>query len=147
MSQYGTPPPGGNPPPGNNQPPGGYGGYGQQPGYPPAKQGSGLAIAALVVGILAVLSGITVLGGILLGLVAIVLGAIASSKAKKGTGGGRGMAIAGIVLGVLGLVIAGAIIALGVSIFGDINSCVDDAGGDQAAINQCEKDFNEKYNN
>jgi len=147
---------------GQNQPGNQYGNQpnpygdqgGQQPygnqqygGQPPAKRGKGLAIAALVLGILALLSSITIIGGILLGLLAVILGIVAAAKAKKGTGGGRGLAITGIVLGVLGIVISGAIIAFGVSLFGDIQSCVEDNGGGQAAIEQCEQELNEQFQN
>jgi hypothetical protein len=113
---------------------------------PPPKRGKGLAISALVLGILALLLSWTVLGGILFGLIAVVLGLVASSKAKKGRAGGRGMAIAGIVLGVVGIVIAGALIALGASFLNSeegqrLQDCLDEAGQDQAAIEQCNDRF------
>lgn len=118
----GTPPP---PPSGGYQPPsyqpgqpGQYGqtGYGQ-PGYGAPSQTNGLAIAALIVGILALLSFFTIFGGILLGLLAIVLGAMGVSKAKQINGSGRGLAIGGIVTGViaglLSLLLIGGIFAVG----------------------------------
>lgn len=130
MSEYGNPP---------GQPQ--YGGSHDQPA---PKKGKGLAIAALVLGVLALLTSITVVGGILFGLIAVVLGFVASGKAKRGQAGGRGLAIGGIVTGVLGIVIAGALIALGAAFFSsdtaqDLQSCVDDAGGDQQAIDDCEQ--------
>ncbi len=65
-------------------------------------------------------------------LIALVLGFIASSKAKKGTAGGRGLAIGGIVTGLLGLIIAGVLIALGAAFlnsdsFQNLQECVDSA--------------------
>ncbi|MCF4120688.1 DUF4190 domain-containing protein [Antribacter sp. KLBMP9083] len=78
-------------------------GYATNPGYPPppgvpgspypTQQPStdGLAIAALVTGILS------------LGIIPIILGALALSRIKKSGQSGRGMAIAGIVLGALGI--------------------------------------------
>ena len=132
------PPPGGSPPPpawGDQQP--GWGGQ-QQPGWPgqpqpwqqqpPAGGGTnGAAIAALIVGILALLGGIIpfigVVAGILLGLIALVLGIVGLRKARApGVGTGRGMAITGIVLGILGLLFGiGQIVALiaGFSAFED----------------------------
>lgn len=113
----GAPPPqyGGHPDynqPPHQQPPYGAqpGGYPGHPGYaggygaPPAELPKGLAIAALVFGILALVLFWTVFGGIILGIVAIVLGIIGMRKASKGTGGGRGMAVTGLVLGILSLI-------------------------------------------
>jgi len=101
-------------------PPGGYeqapsGGYEQQPtGTRPT---NGLAIAALVCGLLSVPLFITIVGGILLGLVAIVLGFLGLSRAKKTQNSGKGMAITGIVSGALGLILSVAAIA-GLSFLG-----------------------------
>lgn len=103
-----------------------YGGaYGQQPpdqqqygvgGYgEPAPRSNGIAIAALVVGILAVLAIITIIGGVVLGLVAIVLGAIGLAKAGR-LRSGRGLAIAGIVLGALAVIISVGLVAVGITV-------------------------------
>ncbi|GLB67781.1 DUF4190 domain-containing protein [Arthrobacter mangrovi] len=80
-------------------------GYGQAP-----KPKSGLAITALVLGIVAIVFG--VIPGIgfisfLLGPLAVIFGIIALVKKQK-----KGMSITGIVLGALGAVIAGIITAL-----------------------------------
>lgn len=90
-------------------PSGGYeqaptGGYDQQPGA--ARPTNGLAIAALVCGLLSVPLFITVIGGVLLGLAAIVLGFVGLSRAKKTQNSGKGMAITGIVSGALGLILS-----------------------------------------
>jgi hypothetical protein len=74
--------------------------------------GKGLAIASLVLGILATLSGIFFIGG-LFGIVAIVLGIIALQKKV-----GKGMSITGIItgaLGILGTLGAVAVIVLATS--------------------------------
>ena len=139
------PPPYSAPPP---QDPYGQGGYAQQP----EKKGSGLAIAALVLGILALLLCWTVFGGIIFGLIAIVLGLIASSRAKKGLAGGRGMAIIGLILGVLGLLIAiGFIVVAAVFLNSDsaqnLQDCLSNAGSDQTAQQQCQDDFRDKLTN
>lgn len=117
---------------------------------PPPKRGKGMAIAALVLGILALLFSWTVIGGIFFGLIAVVLGLIASSKAKKGRAGGRGMAITGIVLGVVSIVIAGALIALGATFLNsdtaqELQTCLESAGQDEAAIAECEQRFEESF--
>lgn len=72
----------------------------------------GFAIAAMVLGILAILGcliPVLNIGSILLAVVAIVLGIVAVVQAKKPDRGGKGMAIAGIVLSVLAII--GAILA------------------------------------
>lgn len=127
--------------------------------YPPydgqqqaPRGGSGLAIGALVLGILALLFCWTVVGGILLGLIAIVLGFIASGRAKRGVATGRGMAITGIVLGLLGLLISvGIVVAATLFVNSDsaknLTQCVQDANGDQAAIEKCKQDFQRQLQN
>jgi len=69
--------------------------YTAQPGSATNRGGNGLAIAALVCGLVGLL-----LFPIILGPLALVFGLIALNKAKQGAGR-RGMAIAGIVLGVV----------------------------------------------
>jgi hypothetical protein len=127
---------------GGYYPPQGQGGYYQQP----QQRGSGMAITALILGIIALLSCWTIVGGILFGLVAIVLGFIASRRAKRGVAGGRGMAITGIVLGLLGLVLSVVIVAVigafwNSASFSDYRECLRDAGSDQEAIADCETEF------
>lgn len=115
------PPPQGPPPgppggygPGPGQPPPGYGpppqpGYGAAPGYgpqpygaPPGGGSNGLAIGALVVGIIGLITVWVPFLGIVLGLVALVLGIVGRKKANE-TGVGGGMAIAGLIMGVLAI--------------------------------------------
>jgi hypothetical protein len=101
VSQYPPPPPQGSPPPpppGQNYPPGGYPPQGQPYGYPPQPRGAnGLSITALILGILLCIPVITGLG-------AIIFGFAGSRKARDPRFGGRGMAVTGIILGVLNLI-------------------------------------------
>lgn len=111
-----------------------------------SKPGRGMAIAALVLGILALLLCWTVIGGILLGLIALVLGIVAAVKARKGRARGAGMAITGAVLGAIGLILAGVLVAVGVSILNsesgqNLQDCLEDAGNDDAAVEQCQQEF------
>jgi hypothetical protein len=124
------------------------------PGQPTWQRppGRGLAVTALVMGILALLSCWTVLGGILFGLAALVFGVIATTKARRGTGTGGGMAMAGLVLGLLGLIAAIVLIVIGVNVFvnsggKDYLDCVRNANGDQAKIEKCRQDFNQTLQN
>ncbi|MDQ3431530.1 MAG: DUF4190 domain-containing protein [Actinomycetota bacterium] len=85
--------------------------YGQDAGYgQPPKQTNGVAIGALVVGLLSVPLAIFVIGG-LLGLIAVILGFVGVSKSKSLRGAGKGMAITGIVSGALGLILAVLVVA------------------------------------
>ena len=112
----------------------------------PSRAGSGMAIAALVLGVLAVLSSWTVIGGILLGLVAIILGFIALSRAKRGQGGGKAMAIIGIIAGALGMVLSIVLISIGLSFLNsdtgkNLQECLQKAGNDEAAQTKCQREF------
>ncbi|MBL1073212.1 DUF4190 domain-containing protein [Nocardia sp. 2] len=145
--QYPSPPPGGYPQqPGGYPPPPNSGG---QQYWQESPKGKGLAITALVLGILSLPAVFTVIGGVLLGLIAVIIGIVAMSKARKGQAGGTGMAVTGLILGALGLigsVIFGLIIWVFVKDTGvtDYVDCVQQAGGDQAKIEQCERDFNQR---
>lgn len=135
--------PGDYPPP-PPQPYSGYPGYQQPYGYqqPPAGPKNGLGIAALVVAIFALLSCWTVMGGIILGIVAVVLGIVGRSRAKSGQATNGGVAVAGIFLGVLGVVVSLVFIPIWVSLFKDVGftdyaDCVAKAGQDRSAVEAC----------
>jgi Domain of unknown function (DUF4190) len=108
--------------------------------------GGGMATAALVLGILALITSFTVIGGVLLGLLAVIFGIVGLRRANRGLAFGRGRAIAGIILGLLGIVVAGALIAAGLSIWNspegkDLKSCLKKAGSDQSQIQKCRDQF------
>ncbi|WP_158726358.1 DUF4190 domain-containing protein [Tomitella fengzijianii] len=129
----GYPPPGqpGYPPPPGSVPPAppGYGPYGY-PGQPPTRPPrNGIGIAALVVGIIALLFGIIPfigLGGIVLGVIGVVLGIVALSKVRSGDADNKGVSIAGLVLS--GLAILAGIVT-SVLLFLVIDAAVDNATG------------------
>jgi hypothetical protein len=100
-SQPGTPatPPGQPPAPGHYGPP--------QPR--PASERRGLAIAALVLGIVALLGcwiPFVNIGSAVIGLVGVVLGIIAIVKAMRGAAGGKVMAITGTSLSALAIALS-----------------------------------------
>lgn len=70
------------------------------------RSSSGFAIAGLVCGVV----GIFVLN-IILGPLAIIFGGIGWSRANRG-GAGRGMAIAGTILGILDIVLFAIVVAM-----------------------------------
>lgn len=139
--------PGGYPPP----PPSGYPAPPGEP-YRPQGRGRGLAITSLVLGILALLSSPTVLGGVLLGLLGLIFGIIAVVKARRGTAGGGVIAWFGLALAVLGL-IAGILIGVvagdWVANHGgrDYMDCVKQANKDQTKIQQCADQFRSSLEN
>jgi CubicO group peptidase (beta-lactamase class C family) len=97
--------------PSQNQPPPSYGssppGYGAPPSYggPPARPASnGIGIAAMVVGIVSLFLWWIPLLGLVVAIVAVVLGILGIRKASKGEATNKGMAIAGLVTGILGLI-------------------------------------------
>jgi hypothetical protein len=67
---------------------------------------AGVAIAALILGILTIVIGWIPVLGQGLGIAAIVCGIIGINKANNEKMAGKGIAIAGIVLGVIGLLIS-----------------------------------------
>jgi hypothetical protein len=80
-------------------------------GYPqpPPRPSNGLAIASLVCGIVGLL-----VFGVVLGPLAVIFGSVGLSRANRGASG-KGMAIAGLVMGSIATVVAIALIALAAS--------------------------------
>ncbi len=142
---FGAPLPGGPGAPQHGVPT--YGGQGHSPygsaGHGP-QPGNGLAIAALVVGVLAVLTFLLGPVAIVLGLVAIVLGVLGRGRAKRGARYG-GLAVAGLVLGLLGLVLGGFMTFAYASLFGSeqldgFTQCLDQART-EVELKQCQREF------
>jgi hypothetical protein len=92
---YGNPPP-----PGYGAPPPGYGGPPPQ-GYggPPQPPRSGAAIASLILSLLGCIPAVS--------LLAVLLGIIGIRKTKDPRVGGKAMAIAGLLIGLLGIAVWG----------------------------------------
>lgn len=91
----------------------------------PAKASNGLATAGFVLGLLGFLgSFIPVLniGGIVIGVVGAVLAAVGLAKAKK-LGAGKGLAMSGLILGLLALIIG---IVVNVAFVNLVNNAAND---------------------
>ncbi|MDF3336042.1 DUF4190 domain-containing protein [Mycobacterium sp. 134] len=143
---YGPPPgayPGAYPP---APPP--YGGYPMQP----IQRGpaNGLGIAALVIAIFALLLTWSVIGGLIFGVTAVILGFLGQGRSRRGEATNGGVAVSGIVLGaiacVLSLVFIGIWVHFGERWFNDVGGhdyveCLQRAGDDTAAQQQCEQEF------
>ncbi|MBP1161778.1 DUF4190 domain-containing protein [Rhodococcus sp. PvR099] len=113
---------------------------------PPAQPRNGAGITALVLGIFSVLSVWTIVGGILLGAVAIIVGLVGRSLYKKRQATNGGVSLAGILLGLAGLVISIVLVVIGVGLFNhvggrDFVDCMRDAGNNRAAQQRCEDEF------
>lgn len=149
---YGAPPPGyGAPPPGYATPPPGYGTpyaagpYGAGgPGGPPR---NGLGTAALILGIIAIPGILTVVLGILLGLLALIFGIIGRKRFARREATNGGAAMAGAILGGFALVISLVLIAVGATFFAHhksdiqkLRDCLDNAQTQQQQ-QDCEQQF------
>lgn len=73
--------------------------YTPTPQQPYPTKTNGKAIAALVLGILAIIIPYI---GFILGIIAIILGALSLKEIAKASEQGRGLAIAGLVCGIIG---------------------------------------------
>ena len=106
--------------PGYGQPaPGGYG------GAPAAAPSNGLGVAALVLGIVALLfCWVPFLGG-LVALIGLILGFIARGKVRRGQATNGGMALIGIILSVLALIVNIVIVAGVIFIGTQLEDCTD----------------------
>jgi len=111
---------------------------------------NGVGTAALVLGILALLGAITVVGGVLFGVIAIVLGVIGRGRVGRHEASNGGSATAGLVCGVLGLVLSAALVAAGIGFIQSdrgkqLRSCLDSAGSDSAAQQKCRVEFTDTF--
>ncbi len=150
--QY-PPPPAQYPPPPGGAYPGGYPPPPPQPysGFtpPPIGPRNGLGIAALIVAIIGLVFCWTVFGGIILGLVAIIIGFVGRGRVKRGDATNGGVAIAGIVLGILAIVLGLVFIPIWYGMFKDVGAtdyvdCVSKAGSDQEAVQRCAEQFQKR---
>lgn len=135
---------GGYPPP----PPQPYAGYSP----PPTGPRNGLGIASLVIAIVALVSSFSVVGGVILGIVAVVIGFAARGRVRKGEANNGGIALAGIILGFVAMIVGLAFIAIWVGVFkevgaGDYIDCLRNAGQDQSKIRQCADEFKQNVEN
>ncbi len=127
-------PPGVYPPP----PPGAY------PGLSAPR--NGLGTAALVVAVIALIGSFSVVGGIVGGVVAVVLGLVGRARVKRGEATNGGVALAGVILGVFAIVIGLVFVAVWLSLLREVGAkdyfdCLQRAGQDRAQVQQCAERF------
>jgi len=105
-----------------------------------------LGIAALVLAVAGLLSVATVFTPIVLGTVAVVIGAVGRGRAKRGIADNGEVANAGIVLGALAVVVGLVFIAIWTTVWkdvrgGDYIDCIQKAGNNQVEERRCADQF------
>lgn len=102
-------------------------GYGQPAGYPYAapivKKAPGMALAAMILGIVGIVTGFLVFG-ILLGIAAIILGALSLKKTKE-IGAGKAFALTGIITGAVSVLISICMLFVYISFFQTAEKCLE----------------------
>lgn len=115
------------------------------------RRNNGLAVAALILGVLAVVLFWTVVGGVVLGILALIFGIIGARRARGGRAPHGTMSVIGAVLGALGVAGSVVLIAIGASIldsdeFKNFDDCVRQADT-KSERDACAEDFNRDINN
>lgn len=139
-------------------PPGPYQGSYPPPPMPygdysvPTTIRNGMGIAALVVGVIGLAGSISIVGGIVLGIVAVILGLVGRARVKRGEATNGGVALAGIIVGVFAIVAGLGFIAFWVGLFnevgaGDYLDCLQQAGQDRSMVQECSDRFRESVEN
>lgn len=125
-------------------------GYPPPPNYgypsPPAAPKNGLGITSLVLAVIALVSVATVVGPIVLGVGAIVVGFFGHGRVKRGVANNGGVAISGIALGALAIIVGLAFVAIWTTVWKDVGGgnyidCMQNAGSDQFKLRRCEDQF------
>lgn len=102
-------------------------GYGQPAGYPYAapvtKKAPSMALAAMILGIAAVLTGFLVFGA-LLGIAAIILGVLSLKKTKE-VGAGKAFALTGIIAGAVSILISICMLFVAISLVQATQKCLE----------------------
>lgn len=103
---------------------------------------NGFGNAALILAIIGLVSCWSVLGGIACGVVAIILGFLGRGRASRGEADNGGIALAGIVLGLLAIVVSLAFAVIWGFAWRDTGgddylNCVMSASKDTQAVDAC----------
>ena len=125
--------------------------YGDYPGAPPVLR-NGLGVAALVVAVIGLLGSFSVAGGIVMGIAAVILGFLGRNRVRRGEADNPGVALAGIILGVLAIIAGLFFIAIWVGMFKEVGAggyfdCLQQAGQDRTAVQECADEFRQSVEN
>ncbi|WP_307798861.1 DUF4190 domain-containing protein [Streptomyces beijiangensis] len=110
----------------------GYPGYGGQGGWNTMQQAptNGFGIAGMVLGILSVVIFCAWGIGIVLGVLALIFGILGRKRANRGEASNGGMALAGIILGSIGIVVSSAFLGFIIWAVANDNGSDDDPFSD-----------------
>jgi hypothetical protein len=118
------------------------------PGLTPSPR-NGAGVAALVVAILALFGSCSVVGGIVLGIVAVILGFIGRGRANRGEADNRAVATTGLVLGVVAVIVSFGFVAFYVDAFNkyggqELMTCIQNANSDNNQVQLCMEEFQQR---
>ncbi|MGW7353991.1 MYXO-CTERM sorting domain-containing protein [Streptomyces sp. NPDC054784] len=108
---------------------------------------NGFGVAALVLGLLALVTFWTVFGGIALGVLALAFGVLGHRRKRRGEATNGTMALVGAVAGLLALLASSVMLIAGLTFFNseefkDYQDCADHADT-QSEREKCAEDFGE----
>lgn len=120
-------------------------GFGDNDPPPDPVRHNGVGTAALILGVLALVFSWTALGGIVLGVVALILGIVGRVRVRRGIADNPRSATVGIVLGIIGIVIAVVLVVVFVRAIDSPRgrqlvtcfSSAQQAADSSAAVNRC----------
>lgn len=124
-----------------------YGAPYGSPYGPPTTARNGLGVAALVLGIIAVLLSWVPFLGLLLGTLAIVFAVLGRRRVSRHQADNGGVAVAGLVTGIVALVfcaIATTVFIMFAEEITDFSRCLNDAAGDPVAEQVCADQFTDR---
>ncbi|MBV9097306.1 MAG: DUF4190 domain-containing protein [Frankiaceae bacterium] len=92
-------------------------------GTPPGRPDNGLGLAAMILGIVGLVLFFTVIIGFVCGVLAIIFGVIGRRRARQGLATNNGQATAGLVTGILAVVVPVVVVAALILPGGGGNGC------------------------
>ncbi|MFC9111917.1 MULTISPECIES: DUF4190 domain-containing protein [Streptomyces] len=129
----------------------GHHGAGPQQAVGSGERRNGFGIAALVLGIVGALLFWTAIGGIVLGVLALIFGVLGFRRSRRGVATNGTMSVIGAVLGALALVVSSVLLAMGVAVinsdeFKNYQDCIEHANS-QSDRQDCARDFDQEVDN
>ncbi|MEU0288148.1 DUF4190 domain-containing protein [Streptomyces sp. NPDC052492] len=129
----------------------GHHGAGPQQAVGAGERRNGFGIAALVLGIVGALLFWTAIGGIVLGVLALIFGVLGFRRSRRGVATNGTMSVIGAVLGALALVVSSVLLAMGVAVinsdeFKNYQDCIEHANS-QSDRQDCARDFDQEVDN
>jgi hypothetical protein len=115
---------------------------------PPAKPKNWLGATALAVAILGLICSISIVGGVIFGVIAIIVGFSGRRCARQGAATNGEVATAGILLGALAIVVSLAAIAIWVRVYDEVDfgsyvKCVS-SNSDPHNVEKCANEFRQR---